>query len=106
MRRCQVSGPGKVSKKGFALLFEFGMWGGFVGEMIVPRREGEGLRCGEVWEVDLAREGLAGEVLRARLVVAFVDGEDVFGRFGAGDIVAFGAARARFAGLGRVGEES
>lgn len=61
--------------------------------MIVPRREGEGLRFGEV--------------LRARfLVVGFVDGEAALGRFGAGGFVAFGAARARFAGLGRVGEES
>lgn len=37
MRRCHVSGPGRVSKKGFGLLFELGIWGGFVGEMIVPR---------------------------------------------------------------------
>lgn len=93
MRRCHVSGPGRVSKKGFGLLFEFGICGGLVGEMIVPRREGEGLRFGEV--------------LRARfLVVGFVDGEAALGRFGAGGFVAFGAARARFAGLGRVGEES
>lgn len=62
----------------------------------------------EVWEADLAREGLVGEVLRGRLVVGFgfVDEEDALGRFGAGGFVAFGTARARFAGLGRAGEES
>lgn len=37
MRRCQVSGAGRVSWKGLGLLFRVEIVGGLVGEIMVPR---------------------------------------------------------------------
>lgn len=93
MRLCQISGPGRVAKKGLGLLLSFAMTSGFVGETMSPRPGSCG-RCRRRGEAASCFEGfLEGDLLRARaagLLAAGFAGE--------------GADLVRFSGDGRSGD--